>query len=143
MKRILKPILTLIAVLVVLFIGHYFVVMDMQKNAMKLLLLTYSFNLGITLLILVLFGWAFQNKVQQIGSIFLMSTGAKFLLFFSVVYPFLKMNGSVKSFSFAAFFIPYTVCLTAEVILAIRLLNSVPAETSENEPDITENPKGN
>ncbi len=133
MKRILKPILILIILLVALFIGHYFIVRNMQENAFTLLLLTYAFNFGITLLILLLFGWAFQNKIQQMGSIFLMSTGAKFLLFFSVVYPFLKTNGSVKSFSFAAFFIPYAVCLAAEVILAIKLLNSAPPELSENE----------
>ncbi|GAB5416744.1 MAG: hypothetical protein Crog4KO_22330 [Crocinitomicaceae bacterium] len=138
MKRILKPILILIILLVILFIGHYFIARDMQENAFKLLFLTYAFNYGITLLILLLFGWAFQNKIQQMGSIFLMSTGAKFLLFFSVVYPFLKMNGSVKSFSFAAFFIPYAVCLAAEVILAIKLLNSTPSEPTENEGDIVD-----
>ncbi|MCR9172467.1 MAG: hypothetical protein NXI10_08255 [bacterium] len=143
MKKIVKPTLILISILVVLFTGHYFVVKDMNDNAFNLLLLTYSFNLGITLLILVLFGWAFSNKIQQLGSIFLMSTGAKFLLFFSIIYPFLKMNGTVKSFSFAAFFIPYAVCLTAEVLLAIRLMNSISSEVSENANDSDEKSEEN
>jgi len=133
MKRIVKPILVLTSILVVLFTGHFFVVQDMQSNAFDLLLLTYGFNFVITLLILLLFGWAFKAKVQQMGSIFLMSTGAKFLLFFTVIYPFLKMSGSVKSFSFAAFFIPYAVCLTAEVILAIRLMNGISLPIDENQ----------
>lgn len=125
MKSVSSPILVLISILVVLFVGHFFIVKGMQDNALGLLSLTYGFNLGITLLILLLFGWAFKNNVQQIGSVFLMSSGAKVLLFFSIIYPFLKMNGSVKSFSFAAFFIPYAVCLAAEVIIAVRLMKKM------------------
>lgn len=125
MKNVVNTILVLVALLVVLFTGHYFVVKGMNAHAFSLLALTYGFNLGITLLILLLFGWAFKNKVQQIGSVFLMSTGAKFLLFFMLIYPFLEMNGSVKSFSFAAFFIPYAVCLVAEVLIAIRLMRQM------------------
>lgn len=136
MKRIVKPILLLTVILAALFTGHFLVVKEMQSNAFELLILTYCFNLGITILILVLFGWAFKAKIQQIGSIFLMSTGAKFLLFFSIIYPFLQTSGSVKSFSFAAFFIPYAVCLTAEVILAIRLMNGI-SETSDVEREKT------
>jgi len=131
MKRIRNTVLILIALLIVLFSGHYFVVKDMNDNAFNLLLLTYGFNLGVTILIVVLFSWAFKNRVQQIGTVFLMSTGAKFLLFFTLIYPFLNMNGSVKSFSFGAFFIPYAICLTAEVLLAIKLMNKMSEDSEE------------
>lgn len=125
MKNVVSTILVLLAILVVLFTGHYLVVKDMNPSAFSLLGLTYGFNFGITLLILVLFDWAFRRKMQQIGFVFLMSTGAKFLLFFLLIYPFLKLNGSVKSFAFAAFFIPYAVCLVAEVLIAIRLMKKM------------------
>lgn len=129
MKIISKYILILFAVILVAFSGHFAVLNAMGQNAGNSLFLTYGFNLGVTVLILFGFSLILKKKSKQIGSVFLISSLIKFLLFFSVITPFLKTTGSVKSYAFAAFFIPYAICLIVEVLVTIKLLKQLDADS--------------
>jgi len=129
MKIISKYILILFAVIIVAFGCHYLVLTAIGDNAGDSLFLTYGFNFGVTLLILVGFNIILRKKSNQIGSVFLISSLIKFLLFFSVITPFLKTTGSVKSSAFAAFFIPYAICLVVEVLVTIKLLKQLDTDS--------------
>ena len=122
-KTISKSIILLTALLVVAFTLHYLIVAESDSNAINKLLLTYLFNYLFTLLLIYGFIILIRKKSKQIGYAFLFGSMIKFLLFFALISPFLKMNGSVKSFAFAAFFIPYAICLIAEVWITVRILN--------------------
>lgn len=122
-KTISKSLTLLAAALVVAFTLHYLVVADFASDVINSLLLTYLFNFGFTILVIYAFIILIRKKSKQIGYTFLFGSLIKFLLFFVLIAPYLKMTGSVKSFAFAAFFIPYAICLIAEVWITVRILN--------------------
>lgn len=132
MKIIIRAALILLGILLVTFIVHYFVVKDWDPNALSSLLLTYGFNYGVTAVLLTVFYFVIRQNGSQLGSIFLLSSMVKFGLFLLLIYPFLKMNGSVKSFSFFAFFLPYALCMVLEVLVTIKFLNQ-PEGNSDSE----------
>ena len=122
-KTISKSIALLTALMIVAFTLHYLFVAEIEKSALQKLLLTYLFNYLFTLALVYVFNILIRRQSKQIGYAFLFGSMIKFILFFAFISPFLKMNGSVKSFAFAAFFIPYAICLIAEVWITARILN--------------------
>ncbi len=124
-KIISRAILYITLVLTILFIAHYFVAIGFNDYALQTLSLTYGFNFGITVVLLVAFRRIIKKNQKQVGSAFLLTSMIKFVLFFIVIYPFVKVSGGLKSFAFGAFFIPYAACVIAEVLVTIRLLNDL------------------
>lgn len=60
-----------------------------------------------------------SNRInpRATGFIFLLGSGLKFLLFFLIFYPVYHADGTIDRMEFAAFFIPYGLSLTAELVV--------------------------
>jgi len=50
----------------------------------------------------------------------------KFIVFFLVFYPPYKMDGNMDKLEFAAFFVPYVICLVLETVFTARMLQKMP-----------------
>lgn len=90
-----------------------------------MLLLSYILNFILALAIfLTLF--ALRRKLKnQIGFLYMGGSMLKFLIFFLVFYPGYTADGIVSKSEFAAFFIPYLLCLILETVYTARMLNNL------------------
>ena len=122
MKILSKNLIILTAVIIAAFAANFLIVQSWQKDAMGTLLLTYSVNYVLTVLILIGFYFVSKNNAKQLGYTFLLSSFIKFGIFFVAIKPSLNMEGSLKSAAFAAFFIPYAICMIFEVVIAMKML---------------------
>ena len=123
MKILSKNLIMLTAVIVAAFVINFFIVKSWQENAFETLLLTYGVNFILTVLILLGFYFVSKNNAKQLGYTFLLSSFVKFGIFFVFIKPALNMEGTLKSAAFAAFFIPYAICMVFEVVIAMKMLN--------------------
>ena len=62
---------------------------------------------------------------NSLGFIFIFGGLLKFLLFYILIYPSFKLDGTISNFEFAAFFIPYFTCLIYETLAIATLLNNL------------------
>jgi len=124
-KTVISWLLGLITILLISFAVQIYLVDGKMENAINMLLLTYGFNIIFTGLVLIPFQILLRKGSKQIGSLFLLTSMIKFLLFFVVISP--NLSGGVKSYGFAAFFIPYAICLTFEVLVTVRIMKSLEA----------------
>ncbi|WP_297761772.1 DUF6168 family protein [uncultured Muriicola sp.] len=90
-----------------------------------MLLLSYILNFILALAIfLTLF--ALRKKLKnQIGFLYMGGSMLKFLIFFLVFYPGYRADGIVSKSEFAAFFIPYLLCLIFETVYTAKMLNTL------------------
>jgi hypothetical protein len=65
-----------------------------------------------------------RKNTNIVGFVFLFGSLFKFLIYFLVLQPFLKENGTVERTVFFFFFLPYALCLILEVYFLIKMLNS-------------------
>lgn len=79
-----------------------------------------------TLLAIVIFStlYLLRNKFKnQLGFLFMGGSFLKFFVFFLFFLPIYKEDGSTNRLEFAAFFVPYIVCLIVETLGVKRILN--------------------
>lgn len=70
--------------------------------------------------------YSFRNKFKtQIGFIFMGGSFLKFILFFILFYPSYKMDGEMGTSEFAAFFVPYAICLVLETFFTAKMLQKM------------------
>ncbi len=62
---------------------------------------------------------------NQIGFLYLGGSMLKFLIFFLIFYPVYKADGEITNLEFAAFFIPYLICLIMETFFTAKMLNTL------------------
>lgn len=107
--------------------GHLSVLaaLELPLNA-DLLPLSYVVNFGMAALIFLSLLRLRKKLKNQIGFLFMAGSMFKFLLFFLVFYGPYKEDGSISRSEFAAFFIPYAVCLIAETFFTARMLQEKP-----------------
>ena len=87
------------------------------------LIKSYTFNLVLALIFIGVY-LAFKSKIiSHLGYYFLYFSLLKFFLFFLVIYPNMDRAEGLKSPSFLAFFVPYVICLTHEIIFISREMN--------------------
>lgn len=90
-----------------------------------MLLLSYVLNFILALVIfLTLFALRIKLK-NQIGFLYMGGSMLKFLIFFLVFYPGYRADGIVSTSEFAAFFIPYLLCLILETVYTAKMLNTL------------------
>lgn len=89
----------------------------------KQIVLNYVFNYTIALLFFGVLLKFKDRKPERLGSVFLIASMLKFILFFIIIYPSLGESYSVRSPAFFSFFIPYLVCVILEITSVIRVLN--------------------
>ena len=89
------------------------------------IVLSYVINL---LLAIAIFGFLYKYRERfksQIGFLFLAGSFVKFAVFFIVFYPVYKGDNDISSLEFAAFFVPYAICLVLETSSLVKWLNKM------------------
>ena len=89
----------------------------------KILKVCYLFNTLITLAFFLLLLFVSKYNPNILGWVFLLTTGLKFLLFFTLIYPSFQVIGLSRAQEFLSFFIPYVAALTLEIHELIKILN--------------------
>ncbi len=90
----------------------------------NLIILSYLVNFILAAVILFFIERSFKKESSQTGFIFIAGSALKFLVFFIVFSPVYKADGEMRIVEFAAFFVPYAICLTLEVIYLSKQLNT-------------------
>lgn len=72
--------------------------------------------------ILFLFRKSLKN---YIGYLFMGGSFLKFIFFFVIFYPAYRADGDMDKFEFAAFFLPYVICLVIETIFTAKMLKNL------------------
>ncbi|HIB47493.1 MAG TPA: hypothetical protein EYN07_07070 [Flavobacteriaceae bacterium] len=101
--------------------------------------LCYAVNFLLAAFIYVVIQQTFKNNSTIAGFVFMAGSFVKFIVFFLVFYPIFQQDEMMQTSEFAAFFVPYAVCLAIEVVVLSKQLNNqtYSAENSEEPP--TEN----
>ena len=89
------------------------------------IILSYIINLTLAIAI---FGFLYKYRERfksQIGFLFLAGSFVKFAVFFLVFYPLYKADNDISKLEFAAFFVPYAICLILETSSLVKWLNKM------------------
>lgn len=89
------------------------------------IVLAYIVN---AILAILIYGFLLKMKEKhpnQIGFLFIAGSLLKFALFFIVFYGSYKADGSMSKLEFAAFFVPYLLCLILETLSLAKWLNKL------------------
>jgi len=126
MQNILKFSGILALFLFVVFAVHvlvlFFIDLPLFDNR---IILAYIVNFVLAIIIyqaMLLLKHKFQS---QLGFIFMFGSFLKFIVFFIVFYPFYKADDTITKMEFAAFFVPYVVCLIIETTSLSKWLNKL------------------
>ena len=116
----------LVSILSAAFILHILVLYLLGLPLFNdMIIQSYVINLALAI---VIFGFLYKMKDKygnQLGFLFLGGSFLKFIVFFIVFYPFYTSDGDVSSLEFAAFFIPYALCLILETVSLVKWLNKI------------------
>ncbi|MCB0467811.1 MAG: hypothetical protein KDC64_06315 [Aequorivita sp.] len=124
-KATIKFLALLLLVILVAFAVHLFILQNMGLPIFAdKIVLSYLLNYILAATILIFIQSKFNKKSSQTGFIFLAGSGLKFLVFFLVFYPFYREDGTMATSEFAAFFVPYAICLFLEVAFLSKQLNN-------------------
>ncbi len=125
MSAVFNYLFKLFLTLVLLFSIHittlYFLDIPLFEN---LIIQSYIINFVLAVVVLLVIEKTMQKKSSQAGFIFMAGSGLKFLVFFIVFYPSYRADGVMKTIEFITFFIPYALCLIADVIYLSKQLNN-------------------
>ena len=91
----------------------------------NLILWSYGINLLLAAAIFFPLYMYRQRFKHQIGFLYMAGSLLKFLVFFIVFYPVYKMDGHMDTLEFAAFFVPYTICLVIETVFTSKMLHKL------------------
>jgi hypothetical protein len=115
----------LAVLLIVIFWGHigmhYLTEIDLFSNK---IVLSYTLNFVLAILLLMVLQNSVNKKSTNTGFIFMAASGVKFVVFFLVFYPSYNADDVMQTSEFAAFFLPYAVCLILEVLFLSKQLNN-------------------
>ena len=68
----------------------------------------------------------FRFKLKNyVGFLFMAGSFLKFIFFFILFYPSYKADGDIVRTEFAAFFIPYVICLVLETVFTAKMLQKL------------------
>jgi len=123
MNPFFKFSITLLVVLSLVFTIHIAFLNQFEKVLFEnRILAAYLFNYFLAVLIYLML-YLLRNKMTaQLGFLYMGGSLVKFIFFFIFFYPFYKIDGKLDSLEFAAFFIPYVICLIFETLGVIKFL---------------------
>lgn len=115
---------TLLFLVIVIFIIHISILgaqgYPIYANQ---IILSYVINFLLASGIFI-FLYQFKTKLKNhIGFLFMGGSLLKFMVFFALFYPSYSSDGDMDKLEFAAFFIPYSICLFLETFYMARMLN--------------------
>ena len=123
MNRIINFSIKLAAILSMTFIAHvyvlnYFSLPEFDNRIIGAYLSNFFLAVLIYGLLLIL-----REKMEsQLGFLYMAGSLLKFIFFFIFFYPSYKYDGEITSLEFAAFFLPYVICLIIETFGIIKFL---------------------
>lgn len=124
-KTTFKFLAFLALAIILVFAIHLFILYNIQLPIFAdKIVLSYTINYALAAIILIFIQSRFNKKSSHTGFIFLGGSGLKFLVFFLVFYPFYRADGTMATSEFAAFFVPYAICLVLEVAFLSKQLNN-------------------
>ncbi|MFC7356117.1 DUF6168 family protein [Jejudonia soesokkakensis] len=100
---------------------NFFAEIDLFSNK---ILLSYSVNFVLAILLLIVLQYSVNKKSTNTGFLFMAGSAVKFVVFFLVFYPSFTVDDTMQLAEFAAFFVPYAVCLILEVAYLSKQLNN-------------------
>lgn len=123
MNEVLKFSLLLLALLLAALGIHLLVLRGMgQALYENKILLAYFVNYILAVMIYGILYLLKERFTAQLGFLYMGGSVLKFLLFFLLFYPSYKLDGNMSTAEFAAFFIPYAICLILETSGIIEFL---------------------
>jgi len=125
-QLLLKFSFKLISIVAIVFSIHLLVLSYLKFPLFEnKLILAYLVN---TLLAIAIFAFLLKMKEkhkEQLGFFFIAGSLVKFAVFFILFYGTYKADGSISKLEFAAFFVPYLLCLVIETSTLTKWLNTL------------------
>lgn len=119
------------AIICLSFVSYFIYIWILQVTQTDVLnsqiLLAYIINTILAIGILSTLFYFRQKFKDQLGFIFMIGSFIKFGFFFIFFYPIYHLDGVITRSEFLSFFMPYVICLIAETVASIRLLNRLDA----------------
>jgi len=89
------------------------------------IILSYVFNIAMAITIFGVLYYFKDTYKDKLGFLFIAGSFFKFALFFLLFHKSYKQDGEISAFEFAAFFVPYLLCLFFETNSLAKLLNKM------------------
>jgi hypothetical protein len=123
MNTFLKFSLVLLAVLLVVFGLHLGVLYLLDQPLLdNKILAAYLMNYFLAIFIYLMLYLLKEKMTAHLGFLYMGGSFVKFILFFIFFYPAYKMDGTLSSLEFGAFFVPYVFSLIFETLGVINFL---------------------
>lgn len=123
MNTFLKFSLVLLAVLLVVFGLHLGVLYLLDQPLLEnKILAAYLMNYFLAIFIYLMLYLLKEKMTAHLGFLYMGGSFVKFILFFIFFYPAYKMDGTLSSLEFGAFFVPYVFSLIFETLGVINFL---------------------
>lgn len=90
-----------------------------------IMLKSYAVNVGLGLVLIAAANRLLERQSTYVGWVFVALSGLKFLLFFTIIWPEIKLDGIITTAEVASFFIPYLGCLVIELKFLTKRLNAL------------------
>ena len=107
----------------ILFISMYlayFIHLQFIPTQKEFLVRSYFMNILIAMISLILLGIGIQKRKYNLTSLYLLTVVLKVFVYFIYFDPKFRLDGVVTKEEFLIFFIPYLLCLSAEIFLLSR-----------------------
>jgi len=123
---IVSFLLVLSAILTMVFFGHTYLLSYFGHSQYENLIGTsYWVNAALAAAIYIPI-YLFKNRLKNyIGYLFIAGSFLKFIFFFIFFYPAYRADGEMGKLEFAAFFVPYVICLIVETIYTSKMLKKL------------------
>lgn len=112
-----------IILLISYLLQHMFYIKMHVKVINLQLILSYIINGSLSVFIFSTMVLLKGKYKDQLGFIYLIGSFIKYTVFFVVLYPIYKEDGTVSKIEFSIFFVPYIVSLTYKIIALVKILN--------------------
>ena len=125
-NRFISFTIKIIVIIITAFAIHLLVLKFLELHLLEnKIVLSYILN---ATLAIAIFGLLFKDRKKvkdNIGFLFLAGSFLKFIAFFILIYPSYKADGNTSKLEFAAFFVPYLICLFIETSSLVKWLNEI------------------
>ena len=125
-NRFISFTIKLIVIIIAAFAIHLLILKFLESPLFEnKIVLSYILNATLAIAIFGLL-FKYREKVKDnIGFLFLAGSFLKFMAFFILIYPSYKADGDTSKLEFAAFFVPYLICLFVETSSLVKWLNEI------------------
>ena len=123
---IVSFLLVLTAILTLVFFSHTYLLNYFGHSRYGNLIVTsYWVNAALAAFIYIPL-YLFKNRLKNnIGYLFIAGSFIKFIFFFIFFYPAYRGDGEMGKLEFAAFFVPYAICLVVETVFTSKTLKNL------------------